>query len=102
MHWKLALLKPTTTCKPPRCPTSRLSLGLPSDVALRRPNIQIARAQLPTASIGIDMADLDPRVTLGADFGSQSAEGGASIDGGSRRAKPGMLLRPIDCHWTAF
>ncbi|HTJ99162.1 MAG TPA: efflux transporter outer membrane subunit [Bordetella sp.] len=54
-----------------------LSLGLPSQVALRRPDIRAAEARLhaATADIGVAVADLYPRITLGATFGFESFEG---------------------------
>jgi NodT family efflux transporter outer membrane factor (OMF) lipoprotein len=55
-----------------------LALGLPSQVALRRPDIRAAEARLhaATADIGVAVADLYPRITLGATFGYESYEGG--------------------------
>lgn len=63
-----------------------LSLGVPSDMALRRPDIQMAQAQLhaATANIGVAVADLYPRVTIGAGFGFQSVDGSTFTDWGSR------------------
>jgi NodT family efflux transporter outer membrane factor (OMF) lipoprotein len=63
-----------------------LSLGLPSDFALRRPDIQIAQAQLhaATADIGVAVADLYPRITIGARFGFESVDGDSLSDWGSR------------------
>jgi NodT family efflux transporter outer membrane factor (OMF) lipoprotein len=54
-----------------------LSLGLPSQVALRRPDIRAAQEHLhaATAGIGVAVADLYPRITLGAAFGFESFEG---------------------------
>jgi len=51
-----------------------LSLGLPSDVARRRPDIVQAEAQLhaATANTGVAVADFYPRLTLGAHFGFQT------------------------------
>lgn len=72
-----------------------LSLGLPSDVALRRPDIQRAQAQLhaATAGIGVAMADLYPRITLGANFGLESAGAGNFGEWGSRRWSVGPSLQ---------
>ena len=55
-------------------PLPELALGLPSDLARRRPDIAAAEAQLhaATARIGVAVADLYPRVTLGAGFGFES------------------------------
>ncbi|MBV1786857.1 efflux transporter outer membrane subunit [Marinobacterium sp. D7] len=73
-----------------------LSLGLPSELARRRPDIRAAEARLhaATAEIGVAMADLYPRVTLSAGFGFESFEQGAFGDWASRRWSigPGFYL----------
>jgi NodT family efflux transporter outer membrane factor (OMF) lipoprotein len=55
---------------PPEVP-----VGLPSDLARRRPDIRRAEAQLHTATaeIGVAVADLFPRLTLNADAGIQAS-----------------------------
>ena len=55
---------------PPEVP-----VGLPSDLARRRPDIRRAEAQLhaATAEIGVAVADLFPRLTLNADAGIQAS-----------------------------
>ena len=55
---------------PPEVP-----VGLPADLARRRPDIRRAEAQLhaATAQIGIAVADLFPRLTLSADAGIQAS-----------------------------
>jgi NodT family efflux transporter outer membrane factor (OMF) lipoprotein len=72
-----------------------LSLGLPSEVALRRPDIQLAQAQLhaATANIGIAVADLYPRVTLGAGFGFDSVTSSNFGDWGARQWSIGPSLQ---------
>jgi NodT family efflux transporter outer membrane factor (OMF) lipoprotein len=72
-----------------------LSLGLPSAMALRRPDIQVAQAQLhaATANIGVAVADLYPRVTIGAGFGFQSVDGDSFADWGSRQWSIGPSLQ---------
>ncbi|MDM0075651.1 efflux transporter outer membrane subunit [Variovorax sp. J2P1-59] len=72
-----------------------LSLGLPSEMALRRPDIQMAQAQLhaATASIGVAVADLYPRITLGANFGFESVNSGSFGDWGSRKWAIGPNLQ---------
>lgn len=72
-----------------------LSLGLPSEVALRRPDIQIAEAQLhaATANIGVAVADLYPRITLGATFGFQAVDNGSFGEWGSRQWSIGPSLQ---------
>jgi len=51
-----------------------LPIGLPSDLARRRPDIREAEARLhaATARIGVAVGDLFPRLTLGASGGVQS------------------------------
>jgi len=78
-----------------------LSLGLPSELALRRTDIQMAQAQLhaATANIGVAVADLYPRITLGGGFGWQSVQGGSFTDWGSRQWSIGPSLQlPIFDH----
>lgn len=72
-----------------------LSLGVPSDMALRRPDIQMAQAQLhaATASIGVAVADLYPRVTIGAKFGLEAVNGDSFTDWGSRTWSIGPSLQ---------
>ena len=55
---------------PPKVP-----VGLPADLARRRPDIRRAEAQLhaATAQIGVAVADLFPRLTLNADAGIQAS-----------------------------
>ncbi|MEO7206753.1 MAG: efflux transporter outer membrane subunit [Steroidobacteraceae bacterium] len=53
-----------------------LGLGLPSELARRRPDIRQAEAQLhsATASIGVAVADLYPRITLTGNFGIEAID----------------------------
>lgn len=64
-----------------------LSLGLPAKVAQRRPDIRQAEArlQVATAGIGIAVADLYPRIILGARFGFESTDGAKFGEWGSRQ-----------------
>lgn len=64
-----------------------LALGLPADLARRRPDIAAAEAQLhaATARVGVAVADLYPRVTLGAGFGYESVGSDRFGDWGSRQ-----------------
>ncbi|MBD9578300.1 efflux transporter outer membrane subunit [Pseudomonas sp. PDM23] len=74
--------------------TPDLSLGLPSEVARRRPDIRAAEAQLhaATANIGVAVADLYPSIRLGASFGYESADDGKFSDWGSRTWSVGPSL----------
>jgi NodT family efflux transporter outer membrane factor (OMF) lipoprotein len=58
-------------------PAPDVPLGLPSDLAKRRPDIRQSEAALhrATAAIGVAEADFYPRVTLGASIGAQALNG---------------------------
>ena len=75
-------------------PLPDLRLGLPSDLARRRPDVEAAEARLhaATAGIGVAMADLYPRVTLGASFGLESVASSRFGDWGSRQWSAGPSL----------
>lgn len=77
---------------PPVAPD--LALGLPSELARRRPDIHQAEARLhsATAAIGIAVADLYPRITLGASFGLESTSTSNLGNWGSRRWSIGPSL----------
>jgi len=71
-----------------------LALGLPSEVALRRPDIRAAEARLhrATANIGVARAELYPSIRLGAHFGYESYLSGEFADWGSRAWSIGPSL----------
>ncbi|MGJ7602878.1 efflux transporter outer membrane subunit [Variovorax sp. LT1R20] len=71
-----------------------LALGLPADLARRRPDIAAAEAQLhaATARVGVAVADLYPRITLGAGFGYESVGSNRFGDWGSRQWHVGPSL----------
>jgi NodT family efflux transporter outer membrane factor (OMF) lipoprotein len=71
-----------------------LALGLPSEVALRRPDIRAAEARLhrATANIGVARAELYPSIRLGARFGLESYLSGEFADWGSRAWSVGPSL----------
>lgn len=58
-------------------PAASVPLGLPSELARRRPDIQQSEAALhrATAAIGVAQADFYPRVSLGASMGFQALNG---------------------------
>ena len=62
-----------------------LALGLPSELARRRPDIRQAEARLhsATAAIGIAVADLYPRITLNGSFGFRAIAAPDLADWGS-------------------
>ncbi|WP_432696697.1 efflux transporter outer membrane subunit [Marinobacterium sp. YM272] len=71
-------------------------LGLPSELAQRRPDIQVAEARLhaAVAQIGVARADLYPRITLNAGFGVESYRDSAISEWASRHWSigPGFYL----------
>ena len=75
-------------------PLPDLRLGLPADLTRHRPDIAAAEARLQgvTANLGIAMADLYPRIVLGANFGYESVGGGTFGDWGSRQWNVGASL----------
>ena len=86
-----AELSPTKAVPPipPRVP-----IGVPSEVARRRPDIREAEARLhaATADIGVAVADLYPRVTLSGTFVMQSLSAGDLSDWGARQWSVGPSL----------
>lgn len=71
-----------------------LALGLPGDLALRRPDILAAEARLhaATARIGVARADLYPAIRLGAGFDLDSYRSSHLFDWGSRSWSIGPSL----------
>jgi NodT family efflux transporter outer membrane factor (OMF) lipoprotein len=71
-----------------------LALGLPSEVARRRPDIRAAEARLEgaTAKIGVAVASLYPSVTLGAHAGQDSYLSGEFFESGSSTWWGGLNL----------
>ena len=74
---------------PPQVP-----VGLPAELARRRPDIRQAEASLhaATAQIGVAVADLFPRLTLAASGGFQSETLGQLVDWASRFGTIGPTL----------
>ncbi len=74
---------------PPQVP-----IGLPADLARRRPDIREAEANLhaATAQSGVAVADLFPRLTLSAMGGFQSETSGSLIEWASRFGSIGPTL----------
>jgi len=71
-----------------------LDLGLPSEVALRRPDIRAAEARLhrATAEIGVATADLYPSIRLGGGFSLESYRSENLFDWASRAWSIGPSL----------
>jgi len=72
-----------------------LALGVPGEVLRHRPDIQAAEARLQaaTARIGVAVADLYPRITLGLSLGFESIDAGKLGDWGSRQWSLGPSLQ---------
>lgn len=71
-----------------------LALGVPSDIARRRPDLRAAEAKLhnATANIGVATADLYPSIRLGGQFGYESYLSGEFGSWGSRTWSIGPSL----------
>src|SRR5271165_2210640 len=71
-----------------------VSIGLPAELARRRPDIREAEANLhaATAQVGVAVADLFPRVTLGANGGFQSQAASDLIKWASRFGSVGPAI----------
>ncbi len=88
LRGELAQAKPVPPV-PPRVP-----IGLPADLARRRPDIRRAEASLhaATARVGVAVADLFPRLTLSAAGGFQSEGLSRLIETASRFGSLGPTL----------
>lgn len=86
------LLKPAASAPATALPD--LALGLPSEVALRRPDIRAAEARLhsATANIGVATADLYPSIRLGGAFNLESYKSENLFDWASRTWSIGPSL----------
>lgn len=75
-------------------PLPDLRLGLPSELVRSRPDLAAAEASLhaATANIGLAIADLYPRITLGASFGVETVDSGKFGEWGSRQWSVGPSL----------
>jgi NodT family efflux transporter outer membrane factor (OMF) lipoprotein len=75
-------------------PPPQVPIGLPSELARRRPDIRQAEASLhaATAQIGVDIGALFPKLTLTASGGFQSEQLGSLAEWASRFASFGPAL----------
>ncbi len=71
-----------------------LALGVPGELVRNRPDVQSAEQRLAaaTANVGIAVADLYPRITLGASFGFESLKADQLSDWASRQWTIGPSL----------
>lgn len=82
---------------PPRAlprPLQQVPVGVPSELARRRPDIQQAQARLhaATAAVGVAQADFYPRLTLGGSLGSAAFQSGDIAHWASRQFSFGPAL----------
>lgn len=75
-------------------PPQAVPVGLPSELARRRPDIQRAQARLQaaTAAVGVATADFYPRLTLGGGLGVESFHGSDLGNWASRQFTVGPTL----------
>jgi NodT family efflux transporter outer membrane factor (OMF) lipoprotein len=92
--------------QPAPIPTAsgQLSVGIPSDLLRRRPDIQSAERQLAstTAQVGVATAQLFPQVVLGGSAGLQSREFGNLFNGNSTNSPSTYYLAGPSINWTVF
>lgn len=91
-----ALTAELATPKPVPPVPPRVPVGLPSELARRRPDIREAEANLhaATANIGVAVAAFYPQVTLNGSFGFQSLQFGNLWEWGARQYAlgPGVTI----------
>ncbi len=78
---------------PPTPPVS-INLGIPSDLARRRPDIRAAEARLQaaTAEVGVAVSDFYPRFTLTGGYLHEALSGGDLAEWGARQWSIGPSL----------
>jgi NodT family efflux transporter outer membrane factor (OMF) lipoprotein len=74
--------------------TPALDIGIPSELAARRPDVQAAMEELhaATADVGVAVGDLYPRIRLGASAGFESLTASRFGDWATRRWSVGPSL----------
>lgn len=92
--------------RPMRIPSSdrQLTVGIPSDLLRRRPDIQASERQLAaaTAGIGVETAQLFPQLVLGGSAGLQSRHWGDLFNGNSTRNGSSYYVAGPAINWTVF
>ncbi len=91
-----ALRQDLQTARPVPPVPSRVPVGVPSELARRRPDIREAEAQLhaATADIGVAVANFYPSLTLNGSFGLQALQLNHAFDLGSNQfaVGPGLTI----------
>jgi len=92
--WNAALTPTSPDLDRDAPPPPVLALGLPGEVIRNRPDIRAAEARLhaATANVGVAVADLYPRLVLGAGAGLQSIDLASLTAWGARDWKIGPSL----------
>jgi NodT family efflux transporter outer membrane factor (OMF) lipoprotein len=75
-------------------PPARVPVGIPSELARRRPDIRAAEArlQVATAEVGVAVADLYPRISLTGGFLKEALDSNDLTDWGARQWSIGPKL----------
>lgn len=81
--------------RPVPAPPAQVAIGVPAEVARRRPDIRSAEARLhaATAQIGVAVADFYPRITLTGGFLQETLEAGDLGEWAARQWTVGPSLR---------
>jgi NodT family efflux transporter outer membrane factor (OMF) lipoprotein len=82
----------------------QVTVGIPSDLLRRRPDIQGAERQLAaaTAQVGVATAQLFPQLVLGGTGGLQSRKFGDLFNGNSTVEPSSYYLAGPSINWTVF
>jgi multidrug efflux system outer membrane protein len=82
-----------------RSPPAVISIGVPSDVLARRPDVRSAERRLAArvARVGVATADLYPRFSITGGYGYESLDGSQTLDSDSRTYYVGPSMR-----WNLF
>lgn len=93
------LMSELSVAAPLPMPTEQISIGSPADLVRRRPDVRAAERNLAasTAAIGVNTADLYPRITLNGSLGFESGSYGSGLTGGVDTFSIGPRLT-----WAAF
>jgi multidrug efflux system outer membrane protein len=80
-------------------PTRPLAIGTPAELIRRRPDVRVAERTLAasTAFIGVNTADLYPRITIDGSIGLETGDSGSGFTGGADAFSIGPRLT-----WAAF
>ena len=106
----LMALEPTALSDELSCPTGipavpeRITVGVPSDLLRRRPDIQAAERRIAsaTARVGIATAQLFPQMVLGVGGGFASRESGDLFNGNSSPNSSTYYLAGPSINWEIF